>query len=135
MKHTHQLETMDNFVRLKQENGVVLTMSRDSFKEADGLFFKNLSGEETLLPYEDWRLPPQCRAQDLAGRLSPEEIAGLMLWSPHQMVPFMPGMPFKGHYKGENFDPAVMDPASLTDEQKGFVHGENLRNILLVQVL
>lgn len=40
-----------------------------------------------LLPYEDWRLDAKTRAKDLAGRLSIEEIAGLMLYSSHQLVP------------------------------------------------
>ena len=101
-------------------------------KEADGFAFKNLSGQERLLPYEDWRLPNEVRAEDLAKRLSLEQIAGLMLWSPHQMVPFMPGLPFKGHYDGGDFIPGVTDPAALTDEQKAFAAQENLRNFLLV---
>ena len=101
-------------------------------KEADGFAFKNLSGEAELLPYEDWRLPNEVRAEDLASRLSLEQIAGLMLWSPHQLVPFAPGLPFKGHYDGGDFVPGVTDPASLTDEQKKFVSQENLRNFLLV---
>ena len=101
-------------------------------KESDGFAFKNLSGTELLLPYEDWRLPHEVRAADLAGRLSLEQIAGLMLWSPHQMVPFVPGLPFKGHYDGGVIVPGVTDPAALTDEQKEFVAEENLRNFLLV---
>lgn len=133
MKIAYTIAETDNFVKITLENGVVLSMSRKNFKEADGLLFKNLSGSDSLLPYEDWRLSAQVRAEDLAGRLSAEEIAGLMLWSPHQMVPFLPGMPFVGHYDGAAFDPRTMDPAALTDQQKGFLDHENLRNILLVK--
>lgn len=99
--------------------------------EVDGLYFKNLSRSGKLLPYEDWRLDPKTRAADLASRLSAAEIAGLMLWSPHQMVPFLPGMPFKGHYGGRNFDPGQMDPAALTDQQKSLILDQKIRNILL----
>ena len=106
-------------------------MGRLNIKEVDGLAFKNLSGQKELLPYEDWRLPCGERASDLAKRLSVEQIAGLMLWSPHQMVPMMPGSPFIGHYDGGDFIPGVTDPASLTDEQKRFVQEEKIRNILL----
>jgi len=113
--------------------GPVLGMSSLNIKEVDGLAFKNLSGTATLLPYEDWRLPREERAKDLAQRLSIEQIAGLMLWSPHQMVPFRPGMPFKGHYNGGDFLPGVTDPAALSDEQVHFVQDEKIRNILLVQ--
>ncbi len=126
------IEAFGDHYRIKNENGPVLGMGKPNVKEQDGLAFKNLSGQDELLPYEDWRLPPQERASDLAGRLSVEEIAGLMLWSPHQMVPFMPGMPFKGHYDGGEFVPGVTDPSALSDEQKVFVQTEQIRNILLV---
>ena len=68
--------------RLTQENGKTLTWSEDSgvqLIEKDGLYFKDLARTGELLPYEDWRLSDWERAVDLAGRLSVEEIAGLML--------------------------------------------------------
>lgn len=120
-------------VLVHNPGGPTLGMAQLHIKEQGGLAFKNLSGQEALLPYEDWRLSPQERAADLSKRLSIEEIAGLMLWSPHQMVPPVPGGPFAGHFDGGDFLPGVMDPAALTDEQKGFITEENLRNILLVQ--
>ena len=121
------------YTLVKNAEGPVLGMASLRLKEADGLAFKNLSGQDSLLPYEDWRLPKEVRARDLAGRLSKEQIAGLMLWSPHQMVPFLPGMPFRGHYDGGGFVPGVTDPAALSDEQIRFVKTEQIRNILLVQ--
>ena len=126
----YTVKTQDDYVLIHNPGGPVLGMHRLNIKEESGLAFKNLSGEDALLPYEDWRLPVKDRAQDLANRLTTEQIAGLMLWSPHQMVPFLPGGPFKGHYNGENFQPG-MDPATLTDEQKHFVNNEKIRNILL----
>jgi len=132
MEKRYQIQEQTGFFTVKNESGPVLGMGKLSVKEQEGLAFKNLSGQETLLPYEDWRLSAEVRASDLANRLSIEEIAGLMLWSPHQMVPFLPGMPFKGHYNGGAFVPGVTDPAELTDEQKNFVENEQIRNILLV---
>lgn len=44
--------------------------------ESDGLFFKDLNGSGALDPYEDWRLSPEERAQDLLSRMGPEEKAG-----------------------------------------------------------
>lgn len=99
--------------------------------EADGLYFKNLSRTGSLLPYEDWRLDAMTRAADLASRLSVNQIAGLMLWSPHQMVPFVPGLPFQGHYGGKDYIPGQTDPASLTDEQTALIRNQDIRNILL----
>ena len=134
MPAKYQLTYHDTYVEAVNHNGVRLTMSRDIVKEVDGLAFKNLSGLNQLLPYEDWRLSAAERAGDLASRLSIEQIAGLMLWSPHQLVPFVPGLPFLGHYDGGDFIPGVTDPAALTDEQKRFVKQEQLRNFLLVNV-
>jgi len=132
MEQKFKIIPKQEYYEIVNPGGPVLGMAVPAVKEADGLAFKNLSGCEALLPYEDWRLTPQERAADLAKRLSIEQIAGLMLWSPHQMVPFVPGMPFKGHYDGGDFRPG-MDPATLTDEQYGFIREEKLRNILLVQ--
>lgn len=133
MQKKYTVISWENYFEICNENGKNLAMAELNLKEQDGFAFKNLSGVDALLPYEDWRLSAHERAQDLAKRLSIEEIAGLMLWSPHQMVPFVPGMPFKGHYDGGDFVPGVTDPAALTDEQKCFIQEEQLRNILLVQ--
>ena len=45
----------------------------------DGLQFKDLNKNGVLDPYEDWRLPPEQRARDLAGRMTLEEKAGTMM--------------------------------------------------------
>jgi beta-glucosidase len=45
----------------------------------DGFQFKDLDRNGKLDPYEDWRLTPEVRAADLAGRMSLEELAGLMV--------------------------------------------------------
>lgn len=50
-----------------------------SLLEQDGLQFKDLDGSGTLTPYEDWRLGAAERAQDLVGRLSLAQKAGLMM--------------------------------------------------------
>ena len=94
-------EQIDGITYYHLENGVTLGTKQLPMKEADGLLFKNLSGSDRLLPYEDWRLAPEDRARDLAGRLSIPQIAGLMLYSSHQKVPFRSGGPFRGHYGGK----------------------------------
>lgn len=121
----------DGYCLIENTGGAVLGMGKPRLKEADGFAFKDLSGAAELLPYEDWRLPPERRAEDLAGRLSWEDIAGLMLFSPHQMVPFLPGGPFVGHYQGKEYQEGVTDPSSLTDEQVDFILHGRLRNVLL----
>src|SRR4051794_12865861 len=53
----------------------------------DGLAFKDLNKNGKLDKYEDWRLPVDVRAKDLASQMSVEQIAGLMLYSRHQPIP------------------------------------------------
>ncbi|MHA7180589.1 glycoside hydrolase family 3 protein [Arthrobacter sp. MDB2-24] len=45
----------------------------------DGRSFRDLDGNGTLTPYEDWRLSPEERATDLVARLSLEEKAGQLM--------------------------------------------------------
>lgn len=123
--------------RLTQENGKTLTWSESSgvgLIEKDGLYFKDLARTGELLPYEDWRLSAWERAVDLAGRLSVEEIAGLMLYSPHQAVPPMPFGPFGGTYDGKKFAEAKVPAHTLSDQQKAFLESEHIRHILLTRV-
>ncbi|WP_257182913.1 glycoside hydrolase family 3 protein [Corynebacterium cystitidis] len=49
----------------------------------DGLEFKDLDGDGQLTPYEDWRLSPRERAEDLVARMTDDEKAGLMIIGSH----------------------------------------------------
>ena len=80
-------KTEYNFNVVENEGGKTLTYCPDSgvkLIEKDGFAFKDLAKTGELLPYEDWRLPAEERAADLAKRLSVEQIAGLMCFSAHQ---------------------------------------------------
>lgn len=60
--------------------------------EADGLKFKDLDGTGELKPYEDWRLAPEARAEDLLSRMTDEEKAGLMVINSQMMgISLKPG--------------------------------------------
>lgn len=122
---------------VKNTNGPVLGYSMDSgvqiLKEGD-CFFKNLSKDTTLHPYEDWRLSAQERAQDLAERMSVAQLVGLMLYGLHQTVPGA-GNPFAPSlYGGKSFEESGADAADLSDGQKALVCQENVRHLLLAQV-
>lgn len=73
------------------------------FIEQDGLRFRDLDGDRTLSPFEDWRLSPVERAQDLAGRMSTQEKAGLMVIGSHHpgSSSFLPE-PIEGALLNEN---------------------------------
>ena len=117
----------------KDQNGKTIVLGTMSGKliEQGGLKFKDLAGTGELLPYEDWRLTDEVRARDLAGRLSIEEIAGLMLYSAHQCVPASMQGPFIGHYDGKSLAESGVEPFALTDEQKKFLESDHIRHVLL----
>ena len=106
-------------------NGPVLTYSEESGKgilEKDGLFFKDLTGDGRLYPYEDWRLSPEERARDLASRLSVQEIAGLMLHSGQQMLPSYHTAYLGGAtYEGKEYKDSSLPVYACTDQQKRYV--------------
>lgn len=121
---------------LSQPGGRDLSWSEESgvtLLERDGLFFKDLARAGELLPYEDWRLDDWTRAKDLASRLSLEEIAGLMLYSPHQSVPGN-RMPFVGTYQGKSFEESGCEAHALSDQQKEFLRREHIRHVLVTGV-
>ena len=119
-----------DFKLYKNPDGPDIGTAGADVLEVDGLCFKDLAGTGELLPYEDWRLSYEERAEDLASRLSIPEIAGLMLYSPHQMVPAMPGGPFPGTYEGKTLRESGADPWALTDQQREFVDRDHVRHIL-----
>ena len=121
---------------LSQPGGKNLSWSEDSgvaLLEQNGLFFKDLARAGSLLPYEDWRLDDWSRAKDLASRLSIPQIAGLMLYSPHQSVPGN-RMPFLGSYGGKPFEEAGCEASALSDQQKDFLRKEHIRHVLVTDV-
>lgn len=99
--------------------------------EVDGLWFRDLASTGELVPYADWRLTPDERARDLAARLSVEQIAGLMLYSPHQMVPAASGH-FAGTYGGAPFDPQRHDAAAISDQAGALILRDHIRHVLVV---
>ena len=85
----NEKKTEYGFNIVENEGGKTLAYNPESgvkIIEKDGLAFKDLAKTGELLPYEDWRLSPEERADDLARRLSIEQVAGLMCFSAHQVV-------------------------------------------------
>ena len=83
-------ESHDSYNIVIQKNGPVLGYSPESgvgILTVDGRAFKDLNRNGVLDPYEDWRLSPSERADDLAGRLELQDLCGLALVSNHQSIP------------------------------------------------
>ena len=122
---------------IKNKGGQTLGYSSNSgikILTINGLAFKDLNKNSKLDKYEDWRLPVDIRAKDLASKLSIEQIAGLMLYSSHQSIPARSGGYFAGTYNGKPFKEGETDPSDLTDQQKTFLKDDNLRHVLLTTV-
>ena len=129
----HETEA-DGFKLVTQKGGATLGYTSAPLLTVDGFAFKDLNRNGALDPYEDWRLPADTRAKDLAAQLSIEEIAGLMLYSGHQAVPGS-AYGFGGAtYGGKKFDESGAQPFDLTDQQKKFLEEDNLRAVLVTTV-
>lgn len=76
--------------------------------EVDGLKFRDLNGNGTLEPYEDWRLSPQERARDLVARMTMEEKAGMMIIGSHY--------PAGSHFLPEPDDSRVLNEKDVWRE-------------------
>ena len=74
-------EQYDGYTLAFQTKGPVLGYSSVSTITEKELLFKDLNRNGVLDPYEDWRLPAEKRAEDLASRMSVEQICGLMIYS------------------------------------------------------
>jgi len=150
MSKKWRVEEKDGYCLIINEGGAVLGLSSanaDAVVEVDGYAFKDLCRKGKLEAYEDWRLPAEERAADLAKKLSIEEIAGLMLYSSHQMLSL--NMGFFGelakkaktdnggldktaeHYWGKDSREHAWD---LSDLQKTFLKDDNVRHVLIAKV-
>ena len=100
----------------------------------DGLAFKDLNKNNVLDKYEDWRLPADVRAKDLATKMSVEQIAGLMLYSGHQSIPARAIGFGSGTYNDKPLAESGALSSDITDQQKKFLTTDNLRHILITTV-
>ena len=130
-------QSSGSYQTVKNVDGPVLGYSSESGVQIvteDGFKFKDLNKNGILDKYEDWRLPIDERAKDLAERMTVEQIAGLMLYSGHQAIPANEYGFSAGTYNGKPFSQSGANPWDLSDTQKLFLKEDNLRHVLLVGV-
>ena len=111
------------------------TMSGVKLIILNGFAFKDLNKNGKLDKYEDWRLPVDDRAKDLASKMTVEQIAGLMLYSAHQAIPANARGFGAGTYGGKPIDSSGMQPYDISDQQKKFLKDDNLRHVLVTRVM
>lgn len=129
----------DGYVRIDNGDGQTLGLAADSavpILSQDGYAFKDFLRTGVLVPYEDWRLSNEERAKDLAARLSIEDIAGLMLYSAHQLIPARGPLAaaFGGSYGGKPYEESGAAPWDLTDQQKEFIVKDKVRHVLIMKL-
>ncbi|WP_313636829.1 glycoside hydrolase family 3 N-terminal domain-containing protein [Paenibacillus sp.] len=136
-RETFKTKSLHTISYVSNKGGPTLGFSPESgvqILEQDGLFFKDLNRNGMLDKYEDWRLSPEERAEDLASQMNVEQIAGLMLYSGHQSIPALSSSWFSGTYNGKSFEESGAKPWELTDEQLSFLAQDHLRHILVTTV-
>ncbi|PFO06330.1 beta-glucosidase [Bacillus sp. AFS076308] len=132
--HKTIFKTEDQIKYIENNDGPTLAYSETSgvtIIQKDGYFFKDLNKDGKIDKYEDWRLTPEERAEDLASKMTIEQIAGLMLYSRHQAIPAVSKGWFAGTYGGKAYEESGANPWDLTDEQIEFLSKDNLRHILV----
>jgi len=72
--------------------------------DADGFQFKDLNKNGALDKYEDWRLTPEVRSQDLLSRMSVEEKAGFMVINSLSMLGSRNAKASGGQYEASDLD-------------------------------
>lgn len=128
---------IENFSIITNPKGQSLGYSSTSaikILTVDGLAFKDLNKNGSLDKYEDWRLPVDERAKDLASKMTVEQIAGLMLYSGHQSIPARPRGFGSGTYNGKLLAESGAISSDLSDQQKTFLTNDNLRHVLITSV-
>ncbi|WP_394660494.1 glycoside hydrolase family 3 N-terminal domain-containing protein [uncultured Chryseobacterium sp.] len=126
-----------NIQTVTNSKGPVLGYSADSGVKILNIGrnkFKDLNRNGKLDKYEDWRLPVDERAKDLASKMSVEQIAGLMLYSGHQSVPAAAEGIRAGKYNGMLYKESGAKAYDLTDQQKKFLKEDHLRHVLVTTV-
>ena len=114
-KNSISEKAYDQFTLVEQTKGETLGYNLQSGVKIiyeDGFAFKDLNRNGKLDVYEDWRQTPQARAKDLAAQIDIEQIAGLMLYSPHNVV----------------------DDSIPSERTLSFINDEKMRHILVTKV-
>jgi beta-glucosidase len=131
------MEKKEGVTLVKNEGGATLGYSPTSGVQIiakDRYAFKDLNKNGMVDPYEDWRLPVNARAKDLAQKMSLEDIAGLMLYSSHQSLPGRSRGFGSSTYNGKPFAESGALASDLSDEQKKFLKDDHLRHVLITSV-
>lgn len=100
----------------KRAPGPLLSTRAVPIVEIAGVRFRDLDRDGRLSPFEDWRLPAERRARELAVRLTLEEKAGLMM---HGTAPAMGAMGAAG--VGSAYDSSAVAKLVLSNHVSSMI--------------
>lgn len=117
---------------LTQKGGPTLTYVDVPLLREGGKSFKDHNRNGVLDPYEDWRLSPEERAADLAAKLPPEYLSGLMTIGHTVNVPGISSMSVSGiTYNGKPYQESGAEPSDICDRLRDALVHFDTRQILL----
>jgi len=132
----------DGYIVVENENGATLSVADPKvipLLEQGGYAFKDLNKNGVLDPYEDWRLPSEERAADLAKKMKDDDIFGLMLHGMAQVVikitpERLASNPILQYILGRTPQEPNVDLTQPTDNQRDLITNHNMRFWLLSAV-
>lgn len=125
-------ERKDGYMLCHQSGGPDLGYTSAIIIREDGYLFKDHNGNGILDPYEDWRLSPSERAADLASKLPPEYLSGLMTNGHTVNVPGISSMSVSGiTYNGKPYAESGAEPSDICDRLYDALVNFDTRQVLL----
>ena len=126
------VESKDGYLELSQKGGPTLTYVDVPLLHEGVKSFKDHNRNGVLDPYEDWRLSPEERAADLAAKLAPEYLSGLMTIGHTVNVPGISSMSVSGiTYNGKPYQESGAEPSDICDRLYDALVNFDTRQILL----
>ncbi|MBQ7268565.1 MAG: glycoside hydrolase family 3 C-terminal domain-containing protein [Bacteroidales bacterium] len=126
------VETKDGYRELTQKGGPTLTYVDVPLLRECGKSFKDHNRNGEVDPYEDWRLTPGERAADLASKLPPEYLSGLMTIGHTVNVPGISSMSVSGiTYNGKPYQESGAEPSDICDRLRSAIENFDTRQILM----
>ncbi len=126
------VESKDGYLELSQKGGPTLTYVDVPLLREGVKSFKDHNRNGVLDPYEDWRLSPEERAADLAAKLPPAYLSGLMSIGHTVNVPGISSMSVSGiTYNGKPYTESGAEPSDICDRLYEALVNFDTRQILL----
>ena len=120
------------YCELIQRDGPTLSYTDVPILHLGGKAFKDHNRNGELDPYEDWRLTPRERAEELAAKLPPEYLSGLMTNGHTVNVPGISSMSVSGiTYNGMPYSESGAEPSDICDRLREALENFDTRQVLL----